>query len=68
VVFAILAVWLGGRVLGPHEAPAAAASSPPGTFRPSPQQFKTLTVEMVQTHGFVSEELTEGKIAVNGDM
>ncbi len=26
--------------------------------------FKTLTVEMVQTHGFVSEDLTEGKIAV----
>jgi membrane fusion protein, heavy metal efflux system len=67
VVIVILAVWLGGRTFGPHEAPPAAVSSPPGTFRPSPQQFKTLTVEVVQTHGFVSEELTEGKIAVNGD-
>jgi cobalt-zinc-cadmium efflux system membrane fusion protein len=67
VVIAILAVWLGGRAFGPHEAPAAAAPSPPGTFRASPQQLKTLTVEAVQTHGFVSEELTEGKIAVNGD-
>src|SRR6202790_697567 len=66
-VVALLAVRLGGRLFGPHEAPAAAASSPPGTFRPSPQQLKTLTVELVQTHGFVSEELTEGKIAVNGD-
>jgi len=64
---AILAVWLGGRVFGPHEAPPAAAPSPPGTFRATAQQLKTLTVEAVQTHGFVSEELTEGKIAVNGD-
>jgi cobalt-zinc-cadmium efflux system membrane fusion protein len=63
----VLAVWLGGRVFGPRAAPAAAAPSPPGTFRASPQQLKTLAVEAVQTHGFVSEELTEGKIAVNGD-
>ncbi len=63
----VLAVWLGGRAFGPHEAPAAAAPSPPGTFRATPLQIKTLTVEVVQTHGFVSEELTEGKIAVNGD-
>jgi cobalt-zinc-cadmium efflux system membrane fusion protein len=40
---------------------------PPGTFRAWAQQLKTLTVEVVQNHGFVSEELTEGKIAVNGD-
>ena len=67
VGFAILAVWVGRRVFGPHEAPVAAAPSPPGTFRATAQQLKTLTVETVQTHGFVSEELTEGKIAVNGD-
>jgi cobalt-zinc-cadmium efflux system membrane fusion protein len=66
VVLVILAVWLGGRVFGSHEAPAA-APSPPGTFRASAQQLKTLAVETVQTHGFVSEELTEGKIGVNGD-
>jgi len=62
----IFAVWLGGKVFGPHE-PAAAAPSPPGTFRATPQQLKTFTVETVQTHAFVSEELTEGKIGVNGD-
>jgi membrane fusion protein, heavy metal efflux system len=67
VVIAVLAVWLGGRAFGPHEAPTAAAPSPPGTFRATPQQFKTLTVEVVRMHGFVSEELTEGRIAVNGD-
>jgi membrane fusion protein, heavy metal efflux system len=67
VALIVLAVWLGGRVVGPHEAPAEAAPSPPGTFRASAQQLKTLAVEAVQTHAFVSEELTEGKIAVNGD-
>ncbi len=65
-VIIILAVWLGGKVFGPHEPPAAAVS-PPGTFRATPQQLKTFTVEAVQTHAFVSEELTEGKIGVNGD-
>ena len=67
MIVIILVVWLGGRPFGPHEAPAAAPPSPPGTFRASAQQLKTLTVQVVQTHGFVSEELTEGKIAVNGD-
>jgi membrane fusion protein, heavy metal efflux system len=67
VVIVVLAVWLGRRAFGPHEAPAAAAPSPPGTFRATPQQLKTLTVDVVRTHGFVTEELTEGKIAVNGD-
>jgi len=66
VVIVILAVWLGGNLLGPHEIPAAAAL-PPGTFRATAQQLKTFTVELVQTHAFVSEELTEGKIGVNGD-
>jgi cobalt-zinc-cadmium efflux system membrane fusion protein len=67
VVVAILAVWLGGRLFGKHEAPVAEAPSPPGTFRATAQQLKSLTVEPVGLHGFVSEELTEGKIAVNGD-
>jgi membrane fusion protein, heavy metal efflux system len=67
VLLGILGVWVGRRVLGPREAPVASAPSPPGTFRATAQQLKTLTVETVQTHGFVSEELTEGKIAVDGD-
>ncbi|MGO9931379.1 MAG: efflux RND transporter periplasmic adaptor subunit [Steroidobacteraceae bacterium] len=66
VMMAIIAVWLGGKVFGPHETPAA-ASSPPGTFRATAQQLKSFTVESVQTHAFISEELTEGKIGVNGD-
>ncbi|HMA00399.1 MAG TPA: efflux RND transporter periplasmic adaptor subunit [Steroidobacteraceae bacterium] len=68
VVVAILAaVWLGDRLFGGREAPPAAAPSPPGTFRATPQQLKSLTVEPVAVHAFVSEELTEGKIAVNAD-
>jgi membrane fusion protein, heavy metal efflux system len=67
VVIAIVAVWLSGSFFGKPEAPVAEAPSPPGTFRVTPQQLKTLTVEPVGVHGFVSEELTEGKIAVNGD-
>jgi cobalt-zinc-cadmium efflux system membrane fusion protein len=67
VVICIAVVWAARRAFGTHEAPVAAAPSPPGTFRATAQQLKTLTVESVQTHEFVSEELTEGKIAVNGD-
>src|SRR3974390_1721620 len=66
VVLLILGIWLGGRFFGKHEAPAPPAS-PPGTFRATPQQMKTFTIETVGLHGFVSEQLTEGKIAVNAD-
>jgi len=63
----IAALWFGGKVLRPHESSIAEPSSPPGTFRASASQLKTFTIEAVQPHAFVSEELTEGKIAVNGD-
>jgi membrane fusion protein, heavy metal efflux system len=68
VITLIVGVWLGGRLAGGHGAAAAPAQSPPGTFRATPQQLKSLTVESVAVHGFVSEEVTEGKIAVNGDL
>jgi membrane fusion protein, heavy metal efflux system len=67
VVIVIVALSLSGRFFGKPEEPVAQASSPPGTFRATSQQLKSLTVEPVGLHGFVSEELTEGKIAVNGD-
>lgn len=67
VVLLVLGVWLGDALLGKRASPAAAPSLPPGTFRASAGQMKTLTVESVGLHGFVSEELTEGKIAANGD-
>jgi cobalt-zinc-cadmium efflux system membrane fusion protein len=67
IVVLVLGIWLGDAMLGKRVAPAAAPALPPGTFRASPGQMKTLTVEAVGLHGFVSEELTEGKIAANGD-
>ncbi|HEY0802471.1 MAG TPA: efflux RND transporter periplasmic adaptor subunit [Steroidobacteraceae bacterium] len=66
MVVLILGVWL-GRYFGSHAPPAAVQPSPPGTFRATAQQLKTLTVETVGVHRFVSEELTEGKIAVDAD-
>src|SRR5260370_6430727 len=67
VVVALLgAVWVGDRLFGRREATVAEAPSPPGTFRATPQQLKSLAVEPVAVHAFVSGELTEGKIAVNG--
>ena len=65
-VAAMLAIWLAPRIFG-SSPPSAPAPAPPGTFRPTIQQLKTLTVEAVATHAFISEELTEGKIAANAD-
>jgi membrane fusion protein, heavy metal efflux system len=59
--------WAAESLLGKSASPAAAPTLPAGTFRASAVQMKTLTVESVGLHGFVSEELTEGKIAANAD-
>ena len=67
LVLLVLVVEFGGRLFGPRETANAEAPPPPGTFRATAQQMKTFTVEPVGMHGFASEELTEGKIAVNGD-
>jgi membrane fusion protein, heavy metal efflux system len=61
-----LAIWGGGRLFAAQETPAA-PPSPPGTYRATAQQLKTFTIEAVQQHGFVSEELTDGKIGINAD-
>jgi cobalt-zinc-cadmium efflux system membrane fusion protein len=66
-VAGIVAIWWGGRLFGEKAEPAAEAPSAPGTFRATAQQLKSLTIEPVGLHGFVSEESTEGKITVNGD-
>ncbi len=67
IIIVVLGLWLGARFLGRHAAPANEAPPPPGTFRATAQQMKTFTIESVAMHGFASEELTDGKIAVNGD-
>ncbi len=43
------------------------AASPSGTFRLTAQQLRSLSIEPVTLRSFVSEERTEGKIAVNAD-
>ena len=58
--------WGAKRLFAAPEPPVAKAAEP-GTYRPSAQQLKTFTVEAVQAHDFVSEELTDGKIGVNAD-
>src|ERR1700690_2615145 len=63
---AALCIWAAGRFFGTPPA-APAPPSPPGTFRASPQQLKTLTIEAVRTHAFATEERTEGKIGVDAD-
>jgi len=65
-VVAIAAVFY----LVAHIGRSTAAEAPPppsGTFIPTAQQLKTLTIEPVAVHQFVSEERTEGKIAVNAE-
>jgi cobalt-zinc-cadmium efflux system membrane fusion protein len=66
VVAIVVASLVGGR--SGHSAAVEVASAPAaGTFQPTAQQLKTLTIEPVALRPFVSEERTEGKIAVNGD-
>ena len=63
----ILAAGFAQKVFGTKLQPEAPAASPAGTFRATAQQLKTFIVEEVHAHSFVSEELTEGKIAINAD-
>jgi cobalt-zinc-cadmium efflux system membrane fusion protein len=67
IAVGILVSLLAGRSFGRRGSGEAAPSAPAGTFRATQQQLKTLTIEPVALHQFVSQEITEGKIAVNGD-
>jgi cobalt-zinc-cadmium efflux system membrane fusion protein len=67
VILVLAIVWLAGHGFGRKASGEAAAAAPEGTFQPTAQQLKTLTIEPVGLRAFVSEERTEGKIAVNAD-
>jgi cobalt-zinc-cadmium efflux system membrane fusion protein len=58
------AVWLVRRGAAPEGVPADTAA---GSFRPTAQQLKTLSVATVATHRFASTEFTDGRIAVNAN-
>ena len=49
-----------------HEAPSPAVES--GTFRPTPEQMKSLNVRLVASVRFRSEDVTDGKIALDDDI
>jgi membrane fusion protein, heavy metal efflux system len=66
IAILILLGIVSGRLFQ-HSSGESAPLPPAGTFRPTAQQLKTLTIEPVTVHQFVSQEITEGKIAVNGD-
>jgi cobalt-zinc-cadmium efflux system membrane fusion protein len=59
-----LGLWLAQRF---RHGPPAEPPPPPGTFRPTPAQLKSLTVATVANHSFATAAVTEGKIAVNAD-
>lgn len=63
----VLLIWLGIRVLSPAP-PAEEAPPPAGSFRPTPEQLKTLTIEAVGERAFQGIEVTDGSIALNGDL
>ncbi len=50
------------------EQPAGAPSDPPGTFRPTPQQFSALKLAKVETWSFSDADQTDGKIAIDDDL
>lgn len=67
----ILAIALGYGLFEHFDHPRNEGSTPPppvgGTYHPTAQQLKTLTVEPVGERAFVGQERTEGKIGVNAD-
>jgi len=67
VLIIISGRWLLGLLMPRSAPPPEAAPAPAGTFHPTSQQLKTLTIEPVALRDFVSQERTEGKIAVNAD-
>ena len=56
--------WASHRAARPESQSAATA---PDTFRATPQQLRTLSVESVRAHAFTTTEVTDGRIAVNAD-
>ena len=67
IVVLLTVIWAAGKFWNSAPPVPAAPPLPPGTFRATAQQLKTFTVEEVQLHPFVSEELTEGKIGIDSD-
>ena len=52
----------------PENARPTTSTDPPGTFRPTQQQWRSLKVEQVTVRAFRPEQVTEGTIAVDDDL
>jgi cobalt-zinc-cadmium efflux system membrane fusion protein len=76
VALALIAiVGIGGAALilepradQPENARPTRSADPPGTFRPTEQQWRGLKLERVTLRAFRPEQLTEGTIAVDDDL
>jgi len=63
LVGAVLLAWLAERLLHPPAPPPAA--TPPGTFRATAQQLRTLGIEAVPLRDLVDSEVADGRIAAD---
>ena len=52
----------------PENARPTTSTAPPGTFRPTQQQWHGLKLQPVVVRAFVPEQVTEGTIAVDDDL
>jgi cobalt-zinc-cadmium efflux system membrane fusion protein len=62
--------WLRGHVWATdveHKGDTAAQTASPGTFRPTSAQLANLKIAPVASATFRTEQVTDGKIALNGD-
>ena len=58
---------VGGHLFGKASEPSPEPPAAPGTFRPTPAQLASLKVAPVEMAAFRSEQVTDGKIAINSD-
>src|ERR1700737_4095632 len=68
LVLATLGMIIGKRYMAvPDAGPAPSQNAQGGTFRLTDAQLRSVVAEPVVTMQFHSEEVTDGKIAFNGD-
>jgi membrane fusion protein, heavy metal efflux system len=65
---AATALMWGPRADQPENARPTTSAGPPGTFRPTQQQWRGLKFEPVTVRAFLPEQMTEGTIAVDDDL
>ena len=60
-------IWIGARLFAQQQPIAAGEPLPPNTFCATDTQMANLKIETVTAERFRSEEVTDGKIALNAD-